>query len=608
MKLRALGFLILGTLLLAGCGGSGDEPEDASTEPFTEQEVAWESCDAQFTEGAQEVLALLEDRLECATVQTPLSWDDPGRDSVNLGLLRVRAADPEKRQGAIFLNPGGPGGDGLVIAAVFGLIFTAPESRGVPDYESFADLSESYDLIGFSPRGVGESFRLYCGSNKRFPADVGLYDTSEENLNALLLGSSYVADACQANPLSEYINTEQTVRDMDLIRQLLGDEKLNYLGFSYGSWLGAWYAKTFPERAGNMVLDANTQFSGTFQDVFGLQPLGFNRAFKNVALAYAARNNDIYGLGTTKEEAFDVFLSLPNEVKEALTIGTIDVGQDLYSSSAVPEVGFKLRAAQGVAEVLNILGPDAELGELLDVVAAYPYLENEENNEKVAGYAIDIAFDIYDARDAVPSPIELSAGSAVFRAITCNDTPWSSDPADYKAAARASAEAYPFDGVSLALAPCAFWSGDPVTKPDTPDNLPPILMVQTGFDAATPAEGALEAFESLPDAHLVYIENEMSHAAFPYGTACVDEKVAAYLLSGELPSERVSNCAALPLPGEMQVYPPEGGVSPQGASAPTETALRSVENPLYDLVHELIRENAADFYGHDRIRGEGRER
>ncbi len=599
MRKRGFWTFALGAFLLAACSRTPVETVDPF-EPFTTQEVSWGSCDAQLYDEEIEFLEPIVNRLECATLQTPLSWDDPGRDSVNLGVLRVRAPNPTTRKGAIFLNPGGPGGDGLFLAALFGFIFDSAERFGDPSGESLKALSDTYDILGFSPRGVGESFRLYCGSNKLLPGDVNYYDTSEENLDKLLLGSRYIAEACQANPLTKYVDTEQTVRDMDLIRHLLGDEKLNFLGYSYGSWLGAWYAKTFPEHSGNIVLDANTEFSATFKDVFELQPLGFNRAFKDVALAYAARNSGVYNLGATKEEIFNVFLALPDEIKEAFTFGFSGVLGDLYSSFAVPEVGFKLMAARGVTEVLTALGDVPDFGTLQNAVLTYPYSDDEEVNERVAWYASDIAFYYYFfSLEASPSPVELPSSSALFQAITCNDTPWPNDPAVYKAAAREAAITYPLFGVALAQQPCAFWSEPTTSKPDVPADLPPILMVQTGFDAATPAEGALRAFESLPDAHLVFIENEMSHTAFPYGEPCVDEKVAAYLLTGALPSERVSNCEARPLPGEAQVYPPGGGVSPQAASFSLQAALHPTSgNPLYDQVHELIRENAADFYGH----------
>ena len=590
------------TVLLAfliACGGGGPDEPDLSV--FTEQTVAWESCDAQLFEEDKEALAPILERLECATVQTPLDWENPELESVNLGVLRVRAADPAKRKGAIALNPGGPGGDGLFIAAIFGLIFAEPDSErvGLPERASFAEISESYDIIGSSPRGVGESFRLYCGSNRLAPANYSAYDTSEDNLDDILLAAQYEADACQANPLTKYIDTEQTARDMDLIRQLLGDEKLNYLGFSYGSWLGAWYAKLFPGQAGNIVLDGNLIFSGTWQDVFELDANSFNRAFEDVALAYVARNNTFYGLGETQAAVLERFVALPNRVKEAYVFGSVGVFGDLYSSGSIPLVGLKLLSAQGAAEVLASFEDPPGLGELLDAVEAYSYAEDEELNAELASYAFDIAFDAYIFENAAPAPVEITSFGAVYQAIVCNDTAWSGSLEELKAGARVDAETYPLLGVYFAYQPCAHWSQATTSNPAVPSDIPPVMMVQNGYDAPTPAEGAFEAFETLPDARMVYVENEVTHTTFPYGTDCVDETVAAYLLNGALPENAVSNCEALPLPGEDQVYPPGTTLSPQMLGATSGIASRGrPEGPLLTKVKAMIRENAANFYGH----------
>ena len=205
------------------------------------------------------------ERLECATLITPLNWDDPARDEINLGVLLIRAGDQSNRQGAIFTNPGGPGGDGLEFGALFGLVFAngGVEEAGFPTAvpELLTQVSERYDIVGFSPRGVGGSFQLFCGGNKTPPKYGYPANRSPENIQALLTNARLTAEACQNNPLTDYVSTGQTVQDMDLVRRLLGDEKLNYLGYSYGSWLGAWYAKEFPEYAGNIAISANTDFS-----------------------------------------------------------------------------------------------------------------------------------------------------------------------------------------------------------------------------------------------------------------------------------------------------------------------------------------------------------
>ena len=153
------GLLVFALLLLAACGGDAgsepvvSEPGEALAE-FTDQEVTWEPCDLTlFPEDFREPLGTLGERLECATLKTPLDWSDPALDEINLGVLRVRAGVEAERKGAIFINPGGPGGDGLVYGAAFGLYFVPgdapPSSPGVAASGLLAQLSDQYDVIGF---------------------------------------------------------------------------------------------------------------------------------------------------------------------------------------------------------------------------------------------------------------------------------------------------------------------------------------------------------------------------------------------------------------------------------------------------------------------------
>ena len=187
-------------------------------------------------------------------------------------------------------------------------------------------------------------------------------------------------------------------------------------------------------------------------------------------------------------------------------------------------------------------------------------------------------------------------GNFELRLYKCNDSP-AREPDYYAQLGDRLAQAYPVLGGSVTYEPCAYWGEPSATKPEVPGNLPSVLMVQSGYDMATPIEGALNAFGSLPGAKLVYVKNEMEHGVFPYNTPCVDAKVAAYLLDGTLPEEDVSSCPAKPLPGETQVYAPGGDVPPLGTqSLAAQTAQTPGSNPLYDLIHKRIRENAADFF------------
>ncbi len=588
---------VLGLFLLSACQPSQPEPINP-TQKFFEQDVSWQSCEPLLSSPAINFYGPILDRLECSRVQTPLDWRNPELDSVNLAVLRVKAGSAAERKGSILTNPGGPGGDGLTLGAFLGLVFATADDD-TPAGSELQALSAQFDVIGFSPRGVGDSFQLSCGSNRVLQLFSTFYDNSTENTDKILAASEVIADACEANPLAKYVDTEQTVRDMDLIRVLLGDDKLNYVGYSYGSWLGAWYAKLFPERAGHMVLDANTDFANSFQDSFGLQPLGFDRAFKDIAAAYIARNSALFDLGSSNDEVYDVFLGLPERIKQGFAFD-LGVVNDLYAASEIPQVGFKLMAAAPFEEILGLAGEPLELNNLVAVVSGYSFSPIEQVDGIVREYAFDLAFGYYFGLEPGETRISFTASSAVFRAIQCQDSVWNKDPEFNRQRGIQSSDDYPLLGNFRMLEPCAYWGKPTTSMPAVPANIPPMLLVQTEFDAATPTEGARNAFASLPNAAMVFVENEVSHAAFPYNDSCVDLPVATFLLTGNLPSDRVSNCQAKPLPGEETVFPPGQPVSPLALSTfSLEAALApTLGNAIYDELHRLIREGAAEAYGH----------
>lgn len=480
--------------------------------------------------------------------------------------------------------------------AELGFEAAAPELLGA--------VSSAYDVVGFSPRGVGGSFRLYCGTNRRAEPPGFYTDRSPENVQALLTLGERQADACLNTPLSQYINTEQTVRDMDLIRTVMGDEKLNFLGYSYGSWLGAWYAKRFPQHAGNIVLDANVDFTATFEAIFNDFVRGFERAFREVALPFAARNDAVFGLGGSADEVYAVYDGLPEDLKAVLVQGSLSIFAALYSSEAVPDIALTLVAARGVDEALEAFGDTLTLDNFdafAALVGEQTYAEDAFVDELARTYALTLAQDYLLYRDFLengPYPVELPPEGAVGTAVTCNDAPWPQGAEHYIRRGNEAHESYPLLGGALTAEPCGFWGAPTAAMPETPSEMAPILMVQTGFDAATPSEGALRAFDSLPNAALIYIENELSHGAFPYNTACVDAAVAAYLLDGTVPQTRVQHCDARPLPGETQVYPPGGVPRPAAARVSAQALLRpAAHHPLYGLLHDTVRQNAADFFG-----------
>ena len=205
---------------------SASAPVDLAA--FYDQEVDWKGCDGDF---------------DCATLTVPADYDDPESGTLELEVIRLKAKDP---MGSLILNPGGPGGSGVDYARA---------ARGVLT----SQLADAYDVVGFDPRGVVSSTPVDCLEDSEldvlFAAD-GTPDTPQE-VAELAEASTLLGEGCQtlSPDVAPYMDTESAARDMDILRAVLGDEQLNYLGKSYGTYLGAQYAELFPDRVGRVVLD-----------------------------------------------------------------------------------------------------------------------------------------------------------------------------------------------------------------------------------------------------------------------------------------------------------------------------------------------------------------
>ena len=266
-RIAAVASALLVSLSLAACAGppvrteSTPAPSDVSAElaPFYEQVLTWTSC---------------EKEMQCATATAPLDRTDPTRDSIDLALIR-HAATAGAPIGSVLVNPGGPGGSGYDFIA---------DSL---DYAVSADLQKRFDIVGFDPRGVNRSSAISCHDD---PAelDAFLYDITPGAVGS----DEWIAAAQSANPafgqrgltqtgdLLGFVDTVSAARDLDLLRAVLGDKKLNYLGFSYGTLLGATYAELYPENTGKLVLDGALDPTSTSFDVSLTQAEGFESAMR----------------------------------------------------------------------------------------------------------------------------------------------------------------------------------------------------------------------------------------------------------------------------------------------------------------------------------------
>lgn len=498
----AVAALVAASLALSGClyslipesrpTSTASLPPDtdgvpAELLPFYEQELTWEACGA----------------FECTTVTAPLDWQNPSTGELELSVIRQRA-DSGEAIGSLLTNPGGPGASGV------GLI------RDSIDFAVGSALQEQYDVIGFDPRGVGESTAVTCldaaGMDAYLfdiPADPrgsDAWTADREELN------QQFADACEANSdgILPFITTENAARDMDLLRAVLGDTELNYLGYSYGTFLGATYAKLFPERVGRLVLDGAIDPAIPGADVSTIQAIGFENALR-AYMADCLTQSDCPFSGTVDE-------------------GMADLGTLLAGADQTP-----LGSADGRA-----VGADTLLTGIIAALYAqesWPFLTTALT-EALQGNG-DVVLQLADFYYNREGGAYLDNSTEAFRAYNCMDYPLdTSEEAQAASEARIAAEAPTVAPYWSGPDPCAAWPYPPTGTRGaiTADGAAPILVIGTTNDPATPYEWAVALAEQLSSGVLITRVGE-GHTGYNKGNACVDAAVEEYLLSGTVPQD-----------------------------------------------------------------------
>ena len=529
--------------LLQACGGGANPPEDPLVS-FKQQHLVWQACDSTLIGEGENAITHLGERAKCALMRAPLDYGNPALGELQVALSRVTAEQPDQREGSILFNPGGPGGDGLIFAPLYAALWSDADPAD-PTGKLLKEMSNRYDLIGFSPRGVGSSSSLTCSSPELLEITVDpKFDRSPENLRKELYNARLQAQACIKNPLSKHIHTDATARDMDLIREVLGDAKLNYIGYSYGTWLGTWYASVFPERAGRMLFDSSMNVAGSFDDATLLQEVGSYRVLNQILTPYAARHSGRFNLGSSAAQVHSALEALPAAIKQEM-FDAISFNQSGRIDSDV----LSMTAAVGL-QVLRSRLPNATPAQFEMAINTYAFTPGPDN-----ATAIDIA---HELSTKLFTPLQRVANltephDAVFRAVVCNDMATSGNESYWIDIGNQYAAQYPMVGGAATYNPCLYWSAPVTSRPAfaAAAKQVPLLMLQSRYDALTPMEGAEVTLDALPNASMIVIEDEYSHGLFPYGLACVDAKVADYFVNGKMP-DRITTCPGTPLPADAQ--------------------------------------------------------
>ncbi|MEG1770713.1 MAG: alpha/beta fold hydrolase, partial [Comamonas sp.] len=332
-------------------------------------------------------------------------------------------------------------------------------------------------------------------------------------------------------------------RDMDLLRALLGERQLNYIGYSYGTWLGAWYASLFPERVGRMLLDSSMDVSTDFGAATLQQEMGGQRMIDDVLLPYVVRHPQRFNLGSSAPALRSALLALAAPIQSQLFVAL-----DFIDPLNIQKNGWLLNAAVQL-QALQQKNPAADAEQLHAAIDAHAFVSSAAENEAAAVFAHRLT----DGLFAVPTreSVLLAPPAAVNVSVRCNDLATRGSAQYWIDVGNDYAVRYPFTGGAATANPCLYWGAPAAARPPlaAAATVGPLLLLQSRYDAMTPVENAQTNLDSLPNASLIVVEDEYKHGLFPYGLPCVDEKVVQYFLQGTLPA-RLSSCAGKPLAGD----------------------------------------------------------
>ena len=457
-------------------------------ERFYKQKLTWSECKGKDRAGMQ-----------CAQAQVPLNYKKPGGKTITISMLKVPAKSG-KPMGTLFLNPGGPGGSGMGFASVASKASKTFGSR----------ILDKYDVIGFDPRGVGESTAVECVDDKTLQriTDTDYDMSTAAGRKAQKRDAKKIAAQCvkHSGKLLRYVGTESAARDMDVLRGLVGDKKLNYFGFSYGTSLGGMYANLFPKKVGRMVLDSavDTNLRSSRREYE--QTLGFEKEFERYARHCV--NTGTCPLGSTVDAAkkkmrslFDQALKKPfptSDPNRKLTRAFLwgEVGQSMYDDASWPTLNQKLE-------------------KLVKENDGSAFLESPAN------------------------PAISSNMSEAFIAVNCADYVLDPESEYAKYDERLKREAPVFGGtkeLSKERDICAELPYHPKKNPGryVAKGSAPIVVIGVKNDPATPYSWSQTVAGALDNAVLLTWEGD-GHVAYSRAGSCIDTPVDEYLLTGKVP-------------------------------------------------------------------------
>ena len=477
----------------------------AGLESFYTQKASWYNC---AKKGMDEVKSGEDTGFTCAKIKVPLDYDNPGGETIEIA-VKKRAAS-EDSVGSLFVNPGGPGGSGIELVESAGSYFSK-------------NLTSSYDVVGFDPRGVGASSAVDCLTDAELDAErAGANDPATPSAAATQERAQKMGEACASKTspvgLLDHIDTISAAKDLDILRAVDGQQALTYLGFSYGTYLGATYAELFPANTGRLVLDGAVDPSLSAADLALGQAKGFEASLR----AYV-QNCQSSKLGCPLSGDVDSGVSQVREFLESTKtapLPTSDSQRPLTYDLALYGVLGSMYQTQlwsslnrALSKAMGDLGdPDGSL-----LLAIADTVSHRESDGSYYGNTAE-----------------------ALMPVNCLDYPVQGDNASWEQNATAVKEASPTFSAQLLYpdAYCQGWGHESSRKREkiTASGAAPILVVGTTGDPATPYAWSEALAEQLESGQLLTWKGN-GHTAYGRSNDCVKNAVDTYLLNGTMPDK-----------------------------------------------------------------------
>ncbi|MDO8646020.1 MAG: alpha/beta hydrolase [Candidatus Planktophila sp.] len=490
--------IVITALLLASCSSTARAPFPTASNDVSK--LAWESCNGGF---------------QCATLKVPIDYNDVSLGEFEIAVLRYRDQNQHDRLGSLVVNPGGPGVSGIEFARNAEFLLN-PE------------ILERYDIVGFDPRGVGQSTAIQCLNAKEQDALLSgdpKPDNDAEFAQAITETQSFIDECVEKVPNLAHFSTRDAAHDMELLRQSLGDAKLNYMGFSYGTYLGTLYAQQFPSTVGRFVLDGAIHPGISIEQQSLIQAVAFDKALTNFISACFEIKKCPLPAGATPQFFIDLFSRISNQPltttdkttrkKRQITEGLVVTGTAaaLYDD----ETGWpQLRTAISQA----LLGDGAGFAQLADGYNGRKSDGTFKDNQNDANIIINCldwqqirsneAIRLASAKFVKLAPV--FGPYVAFSGITCNI-------------------------LNRAINRTVITHDQ--NSAQIENTATPVLIIGTTQDPATPYLWAKALAAYIKGSRLITLRGE-GHTGYGRGSACTDDAVDAYLVSGVIPTQNIT--------------------------------------------------------------------